>query len=383
MYKRFLGFLIIVLCLQYAFAFAETPTKATETTIPDAVQGQILLPSGGWELQADGSWVFITESPVQFMEAQMSIASEAQIPLSGDMLPIGTALTARQLSLLYPGAESVFGVPDTEAALAPFSLTGEWYYEDDCKLYYRHNKASAPMTMEEVFAVLNGEPPLASSEKIIYLTIDDSPSKYTMEFLAALEKAKVKATFFVVGAYVKARPVFLRAIYEQGHVIANHSYTHNARILKSSYPTCLNDFKRCENEVAKALGFPLKMPIIRIPYGVSTIPEEYRAKLQQAGYLWIDWNALNGDTESNSHSDQDVLDRAISTASRYDGSIVMLVHDGKKRTIRTLPLLVEHFRAEGYEFRVLDIGIPKITGVRSGLPIQEEAHGSTEEIPSH
>lgn len=339
-----------------------------------AAEGEevMFLPYGVWE-ETEALDVFITQSITPLTESQQQIAEREGIAVSNGALPEGTAMTPEQLRLLYPDADELLGIPaiQTETAgLAMFGLNGEWFYGEDDVLYYRHEEGHALMTVDEVFAALSGDEPVSGDEKVIYLTIDDAPSHYTMELLAVLDSLDVKATFFVVGAYVKNRPVFMRAIYEQGHAIANHSYSHDAEILGSSFQACLNDFRRCEQAVRDVLGFELAMPILRVPYGASTIPVGFRAQLQENGYLWIDWNALNGDTESTVTSDKAALDRAYSTASRYDGSIVMLVHDGKKRTIRTLPEMVEHFREQGYEFRVLTEDIGKIPGVRMGLPKQ-------------
>ena len=174
--------------------------------------------------------------------------------------------------------------------------------------------------------------------KYVALTFDDGPSpRCTPQLLDGLKERGVRATFFVVGAYVRNRPEFTRAIYDEGHLLANHSYTHDKEVLSASFSSCLNDFQRTENIVSETLGFPLSMPILRVPYGASTIPVGFRTQLQELGYLWIDWNALNGDTESGVKSDEDALERAYSTAERYaDGDIVMLVHDGKKRTIKRI-----------------------------------------------
>lgn len=335
--------------------------------------GVIVLPQGQWMLTEDGGWLFVVESDTPLAAFQVAAARSAGITVIEDMLPSTLTLSYDQLLLLYPGMEDYFQPKLTaqvlyQPELEMFSLTGEWYYGDDGNLYYNHGKGYAVMTVDQVFAALQGESAADDATKIVYLTIDDGPSQYTMELLSVLDALDVKATFFVVGAYVKQRPVFLLAIYEQGHAIANHSYTHDADTLNSSFQSCLNDFLRCERAVADALGFDLEMPILRIPYGAATIPVSYRTQLQQNGYLWIDWNALNGDTEDAITSDEAALERAISTAKRYDGDIVLLVHDGKKRTIRTLPQLVEYFRGQGYEFRVLDTNIGTIPGVRMGLP---------------
>lgn len=353
--------LIIALCLCPVLSMAEaiaTPPSSES----------LMLPLGIWLLTEDGSWSLNTQTDATLSPAQAELAEEADIRLVDGKLPAGSVLTLEQLFLLYPGAEEHFNPPTRKPELELFAMDGEWYYDDDGVLYYNHGDGYDVMTVDEVFAALGGKPTTAASEKIIYLTIDDAPSIYTMDLLATLDRLSVKATFFVVGAYVRQRPTFLRAIYEQGHVVANHSFSHDAGNLSSTFNNCLNDFQRCEEAVHEALGFELAMPILRVPYGSTTLPTEFRTKLQKLGYMWIDWNALNGDTEPDIKSDADALQRAISTASRYDGSIVMLVHDGKKRTIRTLEEMVKHFHAQGYEFRVLDTNIEKIPGVRTGYP---------------
>lgn len=337
--------------------------------VPCVVARAQALPEGTWSLVDGTEWVYVVGAETALTPEQLEAADASGIVVVDGMLPAGTAVTQAQLLTLYPDAQGM-DAPDREPALALFSLTGEWFYGEDDQLCYDHGDGYQRMTMEEVFEALDtGESTGANAGKTFYLTIDDSPTEYTMDLLATLDRLDVKATFFVVGAYVKKHPVFLRAIYEQGHGIANHSYSHDATNLSSSFKNCLNDFRRCEEAVAEALGFPLEMGILRIPYGAGTLPVAFRTQLQQSGYIWIDWNALNGDTEKGITSDDEALERAFSTAGRYDGDIVMLVHDGKKRTIRTLETMVAHFRELGYTFRVLDTSIEKIPGVRMGLPL--------------
>ena len=170
---------------------------------------------------------------------------------------------------------------------------------------------------------------------------------------------------------MKKYPVFLRAIYDQGHIIGNHSYSHDQTILKESVSSAIADFKKCQNRVNAALGFDYPMTVARVPYGSSTLSAEARRQLQKLGYLWIDWNALNGDAEKGIDSYEESYDYAIRTAERCPGDVVMLMHDGKKRTIEMLGELAEYFRENGYEFAVIMTDITeKIDGVRMGFPIQ-------------
>src|SRR5699024_6621170 len=64
-------------------------------------------------------------------------------------------------------------------------------------------------------------------ERLIALTFDDGPNdEFTPQLLDILAKHEVKATFFVMGAYVDEFPDVARRIVAEGHTIANHTYNH-------------------------------------------------------------------------------------------------------------------------------------------------------------
>lgn len=352
--KRALSCLLVLIVLFSCAAFAEEAA-----------------PAGFWQDTGDAH-LFTLEADYLLSDAQVA-AFDAQWPdvlANGPLLPAGTLLTEGQANAL--GA--FFAAAPKQAAIERFQLDGEWYYGDDGVLYYNPGEGCAIMTVDEVFAALNGETAQGAENterKKVYFSFDDSPSRYTMELLAELDRLDIRATFFVVGAYVKKYPVFLRAIYDQGHVIGNHSYSHDQTILKESVSSAIADFKKCQNRVNAALGFDYPMTVARVPYGSSTLSAEARRQLQKLGYLWIDWNALNGDAEKGIDSYEESYDYAIRTAERCSGDVVMLMHDGKKRTIEMLGELAEYFRENGYEFAVITTDITeKIDGVRMGFPIQ-------------
>jgi peptidoglycan/xylan/chitin deacetylase (PgdA/CDA1 family) len=329
---------------------------------------------GIWSWSAERGWNYQLYQDVPLSEAAQAVAAAYGLYLQAGALPRGSMLSQAQLlSVLFEWDSALLPAPPPRwPALSMFELNGQWYEESDGALMYHPGGDYAPMSVQQVFAALDtgdhGQPetPVTPNGKTIYLTVDDTPGPYTMELLAVLHNLGVPATFFIVGAYAKEYPLFVRAIYAQGHALANHSYTHNAAYLTDSFRACLNDFKRCENAVAEALGFFLPLPLLRVPYGASTISSEYRTRLQEAGYTWIDWNALNGDAQTDVHSDADVLRNAYETAAACKGDIVFLVHDAKKRTIRTLPEMVRHFRAQGYAFALLTPELGGIEGVRAG-----------------
>ena len=63
--------------------------------------------------------------------------------------------------------------------------------------------------------------------KQVALTFDDGPDPvYTPMILDGLEKRDVKATFFLMGKQVELYPDIVKEMYEDGHQLGNHSYSH-------------------------------------------------------------------------------------------------------------------------------------------------------------
>ena len=102
----------------------------------------------------------------------------------------------------------------------------------------------------------------------IALTFDDGPNARTRAVLAALRKANVKATFFIVGRMAKAHPDILREIAADGHLLANHSATH--AFLGSSYDShperLIAQIKQVNDEVAPLQPKDTQL-FFRAPYG--------------------------------------------------------------------------------------------------------------------
>ena len=68
-------------------------------------------------------------------------------------------------------------------------------------------------------------------KKSIALTFDDGPHpENTPRILDILKDKGVKATFFVIGKNAEKYPDLLRRIDAEGHIVGNHSYSHNQLI---------------------------------------------------------------------------------------------------------------------------------------------------------
>src|SRR6202166_567745 len=66
---------------------------------------------------------------------------------------------------------------------------------------------------------------LQHESKQLALTYDDGPNDpHTFRLLEVLAKHNVKATFFLIGRFVKQRPGIARGFIPAGQVVGNHTF---------------------------------------------------------------------------------------------------------------------------------------------------------------
>lgn len=204
--------------------------------------------------------------------------------------------------------------------------------------------------MENVSNLIKGK------EKIAYLTFDDGPSLVTPKILDILNKENVKASFFVIGKSVEAHPEIVKRAYDEGHYIANHTYSHNNSILYKSSESFLNEIKKTDIAIGKAIGVDgYSSSIFRFPNGFMS--PQYKAKkkemaklLSQMNYAYIDWNCLNNDSIKKYTSSQ--LLNNLKKSSKNKNTLVILMHDTKDVSNSSLALedSIEYLKSEGYSF---------------------------------
>ncbi|CAM3008921.1 polysaccharide deacetylase family protein [Hathewaya histolytica] len=191
-------------------------------------------------------------------------------------------------------------------------------------------------------------------EKICYLTFDDGPTKnVTPEILNILKSKDVKATFFVLGKMAEVNSDLILREKREGHLVANHTYSHDYKHIYSNPNNLLQDFKKCHNVLKKILGEePAK--IVRFPGG-SFNKVEYQKKVNKEGFHFVDWNCLNGDAEALNIPEEKLFNKVKNTMGSQK-HIVVLMHDSgtKQTTVRSLEKVIEHIKSQGYKFKTLD-----------------------------
>lgn len=204
----------------------------------------------------------------------------------------------------------------------------------------------------------------SGTSKRCYLTFDDGPTtNITPQILDTLRKYNVKATFFQVASLIEANPDIARRVYEEGHLIANHSSNHEYDELYASTESFMSEVNECY-EVIKGIGDgeePFKL--VRFPGGsfkssadsYSSVKQQCKISLQDAGFYYCDWNTLNGDAEGKTKNASELLEY-LKDYSEGQDNLVVLMHDAaaKQATANYLGSAIEWLISEGYTFHRLD-----------------------------
>jgi peptidoglycan/xylan/chitin deacetylase (PgdA/CDA1 family) len=230
-----------------------------------------------------------------------------------------------------------------------------------------------PQTPIHPYYDLSGTPPSAPGlamrvrafneepQKIAYLTFDDGPyPQTTPRILKVLQDEGVKATFFVVGRQVERYPDLLKAEYEQGEGIGNHSYSHDYHLVYRSPESFLADIKQAEELIFKAIG--VRPKIVRAPGGTQGhFHVSYYNAVDAADYLIYDWNVSSGDADA-ALVPADQLVQNIESQVPGKARIIILMHDAgaKVTTPDALPRIIQYLKQQGYSFGVIT---PKVAPI--------------------
>jgi peptidoglycan/xylan/chitin deacetylase (PgdA/CDA1 family) len=178
----------------------------------------------------------------------------------------------------------------------------------------------------------------------IALTFDDGPNPfYTPQVLAILQKYRVKATFFDVGYLVADYPHIVRQEYNQGNIVANHSWSHPV-LTNLSAQAILSQLTTTNNAIRAAIG--VRPTFFRPPYGATN--NIVFAQARHLGYTTVLWDGSAGDWELPGVGV--IITKLLSYAR--DGAILLL-HDGggnRAQTVAALPSIITKLKKRGYRF---------------------------------
>ena len=231
----------------------------------------------------------------------------------------------------------------------------------------------------------------ANQTKRCYLTFDDGPTEnITPQILDILRRYNIKGTFFEVGSMIEANPDMARRVYEEGHLIANHSSGHNYDKVYASTDAFITEVNDCFNIIKGVMDGEEPFPLFRFPGGSynagdhAEIKQDCKQVLAQNGIYYCDWNCLNGDAEGRAKNGQELYEYFVNTSEGYN-NLIVLMHDAatKQETVNGLPLMIDYLIEQGYTFHRLDeIDYQPVTVNTSANGESEDSYGDSEDNSS-
>ncbi len=184
---------------------------------------------------------------------------------------------------------------------------------------------------------------------VVALTFDDGPNVHTAEVLDVLAAHRAPGTFFVIGQNVERRPELVRRAADEGHEVANHSYTHRDLELLT-HEEIRSEVAQTDRAIREAGVVPLAL--LRPPFGHWDGPGGLVATAAEAeGYRVVTWT----------YSPTDYLNDAETIRTRVLANLHpdanLLFHDGSSNApelIAALPDIIQGARDQGYCLGVLD-----------------------------
>lgn len=257
-------------------------------------------------------------------------------PVSKAMIVKGSAdLVVREIA---SSSSSEIGVLRKNSPVKMLTNLKGWAFVTTDKLsgyVLTNGLVTPPVVKEKPVKPVNPKP---ATDKKIALTFDDGPHpKVTKQILKTLEKYEAKATFFVVGQEVKEHPEILKAVYNAGHEIGNHTFNHE-KLTTLSTKEIKQQIQATDSLIKSTIG--QRATVFRPPYG--SYDESITDQLSVPNVLWtidtLDWK----------HRDPEKTVQAVKDRAK-NGSII-LMHDIHQATADALDEVLATLQKQGYEF---------------------------------
>lgn len=174
------------------------------------------------------------------------------------------------------------------------------------------------------------------------ITFDDGPSSIcTGRLLDGLKERQIKATFFLIGKYAEQNPELVKRIYEEGHLIGNHTY-HHVDISRMSDEDAEEEIKKTDEVIYAVTSQHVKY--IRPPFGAWR--KGLELEMEVLPVMWsvdpLDWTTENVD---------EIVNKVVTEAEEDD---IILLHDCYDSSVDAALRIVDILTKEGYEFVTVD-----------------------------
>ena len=193
----------------------------------------------------------------------------------------------------------------------------------------------------------------------VALTYDDGPNDVaTLQLLDVLSRHNVRATFFMIGRFVRQRPQIARTVHEAGHLVGNHTMTHPwlawqpERVIR-------DELRGCSEVLEDVIGAPVRY--MRPPHGARR-PAVLRAA-GDLGLTVVQWNVMGNDwAPIGAEGVLRKVQRGLESALERGRGANILLHDGfdqrmgadRSATVEATDRLLTQLKAGGRRIVTVD-----------------------------
>jgi peptidoglycan/xylan/chitin deacetylase (PgdA/CDA1 family) len=179
-----------------------------------------------------------------------------------------------------------------------------------------------------------------SAGKMVALTFDDGPfAAKTPKILQILQENNARATFFMLGRYVKNHPELPQQVLEAGSEVGSHSWFHSKQTALTAEERA-NDFALTAKAFEDAIGYAPY--VFRAPYGA--VDADVKQDVSDQNMIMVLWSL---DTEDwKAKSAEQVYNSVMNVVK--DGDII-LMHENGEYTLEALPRILAALSEQGYE----------------------------------
>ena len=189
-----------------------------------------------------------------------------------------------------------------------------------------------------------------TTRQVIYLTFDEGyENGYTPTILDVLKTNNVKAMFFVTLPYMKQNPDLIKRMYDEGHLVCNHSNHHKSMpSLAGNESSFNNELLDVSNEYTSITGATMP-PFFRPPMGHYS--QRSLALTKALGYQTVFWSFAYCDWKPDSQPDPGKA-KQLMVDSLHNGAVYLL-HAVSKTNTNVLGDFIKDAQGMGYAFELL------------------------------
>lgn len=181
-----------------------------------------------------------------------------------------------------------------------------------------------------------------TTERCVAITFDDGPNpKSTQRLLDGLKERNVKATFFLVGKNIEGNEDVIKRMYEEGHLIGNHTYTHvqldtlNVNMAKS-------EIIQTNEKITEVIGECPKY--IRPPFGAYS--DKLLSEINMMPMLWS--------VDPEDWATKDIRGIVNKVTKNIKCGDIILLHDIYDTSVEAALEIIDILQSQGYVFVTAD-----------------------------